>query len=60
MQEHRLSSNNLCSRSGKRSLYPAVQVARCTVLEGAIQIIIDIVDLSLYYNSLPVDGSKTS
>lgn len=59
MQKHRLSSKNLCSRSGKRSLYPAVQVAHCTVLEGAIQII-DIVDLSLYYNSLPVDGSKMS
>ena len=59
MEKQKLSSRNLCSWSGSRSLCTAVQVVHCTTLEGAIQIR-DIVDLSLYYEHIPVTGSKMS
>lgn len=54
-----LSSRKGHSRSGDRSLCAAVQVVYCTTLDGAIQII-NIVDLSLYYDSIPMDESKMS
>lgn len=59
MKNKILSSRNLCSRSGDKSLCTAVQVVYCTTLEGTIQTT-DVVDLSLYYDSIPADASKTS
>lgn len=59
MKNKILSSRNLCSRSGDKSLCTAVQVVYCTTLEGTIQTT-DVVDLSLYYDSIPADASKIS
>ena len=54
--KHRVYSRNLCPWSGGRSLCTAVQV-HCTTLGGAIQVR-HIVDLSLYYEIIPIDRSK--